>query len=308
MNRHFDDLEIRDAKARDRDLAVDLPDTLSRAKATPAMARMLRDVDPESVQTAADLARLPILTAQDLAEAQRRSPPFGGYATRRATEFAHIFRSDQGLYQPGRRLENWWRLGRFLFACDIGTGDAALNGYSYHLTAQGMMIESGMRAVDAAVVSGAETPPDLLAQIAADTGCTVYAGPLDGLTALLDAGPDLPIDRAVTLARGIDHDTRSRFADRGVTLRCAWATGDLGCIAYETEAHDGLVIEEGVLVEIVGDDGNPLPAGHPGRVVVTALNADYPLIRFATGDRAVQMTSPSPCGRTNMRLTDIRPA
>jgi phenylacetate-CoA ligase len=85
-------------------------------------------------------------------------------------------------------------------------------------------------------------------------------------------------------------------------LQC-YATADLGNIAYESPAMEGMIVDEGVIVEIVRPGtGTPVPEGEVGEVVVTTLNPDYPLIRFATGDLSAVMTGTSPCGRTNMRI------
>jgi phenylacetate-CoA ligase len=85
-------------------------------------------------------------------------------------------------------------------------------------------------------------------------------------------------------------------------LQC-YGTADLGHVAYETAVGEGMIVDEGVIVEIVTPGtGDPVPEGEVGEIVVTSLNPDYPLIRFATGDLSAVMPGQSPCGRTNMRI------
>lgn len=143
MTGYYDDLEIRDPEERAAALAKGLPLAISRAKLTPAMARLLRDVDADQVTTLEALAALPVIRKAELSEAQKKSPPFGGFTTRPVAEFNHVFQSPGPIYEPGRLESDWWRLGRFLHAVGVGRGDIVQNCFSYHLTPAGMMFEIG---------------------------------------------------------------------------------------------------------------------------------------------------------------------
>ena len=307
MPGYFDDLEIRSADERTAWLAEALPAALGRAKTAPALARLLRDVDPAAVTDRAALARLPVIRKADLSEAQKKNPPFGGYATRLAAEFDHIFQSPGPIYEPGRRDGDWWRLGRFMFACGVRRGDIVQNCFAYHLTPAGMMFDSAARAVDAAVLPAGTGQTDLQVRAAADIGSTVYAGTPDFLKLILDRadelGETLSITRAAVAGGALFPSLRQHYADRGIATRQCYATADLGNIAYESEAMEGMIADEGVIVEIVRPGtGDPVPDGEVGEVVVTTLNPDYPLVRFATGDLSAVLPGVSPCGRTNMRI------
>lgn len=307
MNGFYDDLETRTADEREAALARALPAALGRARMAPALARLLRDIDPDQVTDRAALARLPVIRKAELSEAQRKSPPFGGFATRLAAEFDHIFQSPGPIYEPGRREGDWWRLGRFLHACGVGRGDIVQNCFGYHLTPAGMMFESGARAVDAAVLPAGTGQTDLQVRAAVDVGTTVYAGTPDFLKVILDRGDELgetlSITRAAVGGGALFPSLRAAYADRGIATRQCYATADLGNIAYESEAMEGMIVDEGVIVEIVRPGtGDPVPEGEVGEVVVTTLNPDYPLIRFATGDLSAVLPGVSPCGRTNMRI------
>lgn len=307
MASYYDELETRDQGERDRALAAALPLAIMRAKTAPALARLLRDVDPAQVTDRAALARLPVIRKAELSEAQRKSPPFGGYTTRLAAEFDHVFQSPGPIYEPGRRDGDWWRLGRFLHAAGVGRGDIVQNCFGYHLTPAGMMFESGARAVDAAVLPAGTGQTELQVRAAVDIGTTCYAGTPDFLKVILDRadqmGEVLSFTRAVVGGGALFPSLRQAYADRGIVTRQCYATADLGNIAYESEALEGMIVDEGVIVEIVRPGtGDPVAEGEVGEVLVTTLNPDYPLIRFATGDLSAVMTGTSPCGRTNMRI------
>ena len=304
---YFDELETRDHEARAKALASDLPAALQRARTAPALARLLREVEPDQVRDRVALARLPVIRKAELSEAQRKSPPFGGYATRRASEFDHIFQSPGPIYEPGRRDQDWWRLGRFLHASGVGRGDIVQNCFGYHLTPAGMMFESGARAVDAAVLPAGTGQTELQVRAAVDIGTTCYAGTPDFLKVILDRademGETLSLTKAVVGGGALFPSLRQAYADRGIVTRQCYATADLGNIAYESDALDGMIVDEGVIVEIVRPGtGDPVPDGEVGEVLVTTLNPDYPLIRFATGDLSAVLPGDSPCGRTNMRI------
>ncbi len=307
MNGYYDDLEIREPEARASAMVQLLPVAISRARSAPALARLLRDIDPDQITSRAALAQLPVIRKSELSDAQKKSPPFGGFATRRAEEFDHIFQSPGPIYEPGRRDGDWWRLGRFLHAAGVGRGDIVQNCFGYHLTPAGMMFESAARAVDAAVLPAGVGQTELQVRAAADIGSTVYAGTPDYLKVILDKademGERLAITRATVSGGALFPSLRQAYADRGIaTLQC-YATADLGLLAYESDAMDGMIVDEGVIVEIVRPGtGDPVPDGEVGELVVTTLNPDYPLIRFATGDLSAVMPGISPCGRTNMRI------
>ncbi|MFV0291820.1 MAG: phenylacetate--CoA ligase family protein, partial [Paracoccus sp. (in: a-proteobacteria)] len=209
--------------------------------------------------------------------------------------------------EPGRFDSDWWRLGRFLHAAGVGRGDIVQNCFAYHLTPAGMMFESGARAVDAAVLPAGTGQTDMQVRAAADIGSTVYAGTPDFLKIILERadelGEKLSITRATVAGGALFPSLRELYAARGIsTLQC-YATADLGNIAYESEAMDGMIVDEGVIVEIVRPGtGDPVADGEVGEVVVTTLNPDYPLVRFATGDLSAVLPGISPCGRTNTRI------
>ena len=307
MAGYYDELEIRDPQERDEALAEALPAAIGRARTAPALARLLRDVEPGEVTDRAALARLPVLRKSELSAAQAKTPPFGGFTTRVAAEFDHIFQSPGPIYEPGRREGDWWRLGRFLHAAGVGRGDIVQNCFGYHLTPAGMMFDSAARAVDAAVLPAGTGQTEMQVRAAVDIGTSVYAGTPDFLKVILEKadamGERLAITRAVVGGGALFPSLRAFYADRGIATLQSYATADLGSIAYETDAMEGMVVDEGVIVEIVRPGtGDPVPEGEVGEVVVTTLNPDYPLIRFATGDLSAVLPGSSPCGRTNMRI------
>jgi phenylacetate-CoA ligase len=293
---HFDDLETRSSDARQADQLVRLHAQIARTKAAYGFA--------DDVISLSDLAKLPVLRKSDLTARQKTQPPFGGIPTANIT---HIFQSPGPIYEPGGTSHDWWRIARFLHACGIGPKDIVQNCFGYHLTPAGMIFENGIRAVGAQIIPAGIGQTELQVRAAVDIGATAYAGTPDFLKIILDRadamGERLRITRAAVGGGALFPSLRQEYADRGIqTLQC-YATADLGNIAYESAAMEGMILDEGVIVEIVRPGtGNPVAAGEVGEVVVTTLNPDYPLIRFATGDLSALMEGTSPCGRTNARI------
>ncbi|MBU2999126.1 AMP-binding protein [Roseovarius nubinhibens] len=307
MTRYYDDLETRSTEERLDAQMHELRAQLGRAQGLAGYAGTLDEVEPEGLGSLDDLARLPVLRKSDLGAAQKGAAPFGGLTTRPVSGFAHVFQSPGPIYEPGGIDRDWWRMGRFLHACGVGEGDIVQNCFGYHLTPAGMIFESGARAVGAAVLPAGTGQTELQVRAAADIGCTVYAGTPDYLKVILDKaeemGERLSITRAAVGGGALFPSLRQEYADRGILCLQCYATADLGNIAYESAAQEGMIVDERVIVEIVTPGtGDPVRPGEVGEVVVTTLNPDYPLIRFATGDMSAVMEGQSPCGRTNMRI------
>ena len=303
----FDNLETRSAEKRAADLAQALPAQIARAKALGGYAGALDGVDAATVTSVEALAALPVLRKSELGKAQAANAPFGGFTTKPASGFSHVFQSPGPIYEPSSTDPDWWRMGRFLHGIGIGEGDIVHNCFGYHLTPAGMIFESGARAVGAAVLPAGTGQTELQVIAARDIGTTAYAGTPDYLKVILEKademGVTLGITRAAVGGGALFPSLRDWYTARGITCLQSYATADLGNIAYESPSMEGLIVDEGVIVEIVTPGtGDPVPEGEVGEVVVTTLNPDYPLIRFATGDLSAVMAGTSPCGRTNMRI------
>ncbi|MEO3413502.1 phenylacetate--CoA ligase family protein [Roseovarius sp. CAU 1744] len=307
MSKYFDDLETRSPQDRDEDLFRELPQQIARAQSLPGYNQSLKGVEAGTIRAIGDLADLPVLRKSDLVGAQGAAAPFGGLTTHPASGFAHVFQSPGPIYEPGGNSHDWWRMGRFLHACGVGPGDIVQNCFGYHLTPAGMIFENGARAVGATVLPAGTGQTELQARAAADLGSTAYAGTPDYLKTILDKADEMGLSLKITKAAvgggALFPSLRQEYADRGISCLQCYATADLGNIAYESEAQEGLIVDEGVIVEIVTPGtGDPVAPGEVGEVVVTTLNPDYPLIRFGTGDLSALMDGPSPCGRTNLRI------
>lgn len=303
----FDALETRTADQRlDENLAA-LRAQVAQAKTLSGYQDSLSSVGADGILSLDDLAKLPILRKSDLSNAQKPGQTLGGYNARALSDFAHIFQSPGPIYEPGGVEHDWWRMGRFAHAAGVGKGDIVQNCFGYHLTPAGMIFESGARAVGAAVLPAGVGQTDLQVRAAVDVGTTAYAGTPDYLKVILDKaeemGERLSITKAVVGGGALFPSLRQEYADRGIACLQCYATADLGNIAYESPAMEGMIVDEGVIVEIVTPGtGTPVPEGEVGEVIVTTLNPDYPLIRFATGDLSAVLSGQSPCGRTNMRI------
>ncbi|RYC15738.1 phenylacetate--CoA ligase family protein [Ciceribacter ferrooxidans] len=288
---HFDSLETRSRDERDAGQLAALNALLPRWGRNP-----LADLS--------ELAALPVLRKAELSEHQKARPPFGGLPV---GNVVHYFQSPGPIYEPGGISHDWWRMGRFLHALGVGRGDIVHNCFGYHLTPAGMIFENGARAVGAAILPAGTGQTELQVRAAADIGSTVYAGTPDYLKVILEKadelGERLKISRAAVSGGALFPSLRQYYTDRGIACLQVYATADLGNIAYESSAMEGLIMDEGVIVEIVrpGSD-RPVPDGEVGEVIVTSLNPDYPLVRFATGDLSAILPGTSPCGRTNRRI------
>lgn len=303
----FDDLETRSAEARATDLATALPEQIVRAQKLSGYDGRLNGVEATKITSVADLATLPVLRKSELGNAQAADAPFGGFTTKPAQGFSHVFQSPGPIYEPSSTDPDWWRMGRFLNACGIGADDIVQNCFGYHLTPAGMIFESGAQAVGATVLPAGTGQTELQVTAARDVGTTAYAGTPDYLKVILDKADEMGVKLNITKAAvgggALFPAMRAAYAERGITCLQCYATADLGNIAYESDAQEGMIVDEGVIVEIVTPGtGNPVPEGEVGEVIVTTLNPDYPLIRFATGDLSAVMSGVSPCGRTNLRI------
>jgi phenylacetate-CoA ligase len=311
---HFDALETRDPELRERAQFAALPRQVAHAQSTaPAFAKILAGVDASAVTSRAALARLPVTRKSELLEIQKQQRPFGGFAAtgwgRAAPTVRRVFASPGPIYEPEGARPDYWRLARALFAAGFRPGDLIHNCFSYHFTPAGSMLETGAHALGCAVFPGGTGQTDQQVQAMAELRPDGYVGTPSFLRIILEKadeqGVALPsLRRALFSGEAFLPAFRDALVARGIAGFQAYATADLGTIAYETPARDGLVVDDGVIVEIVRPGtGDPVAAGEVGEVVVTALtNTDYPLIRFGTGDLSAQLPGVSGCGRTNLRL------
>ncbi len=309
MSEHFDALETRDPAARERDLLARLPGQIAHAKTgTPYFAERLRDIDPAAITSRAALATLPVLRKHELIELQKNRRPFGGLAAAGWDQLGRVFSSPGPIYEPEGRAKDYWRTARALYAAGVRAGDLVHNSFSYHMTPGGWMLEAGARALGCTVFPGGVGQTEQQVQAMADLQPNAYVGTPSFLRILLDKADELGIKipalkKALVSGEAFLPPVREALRARGIEGYQAYATADLGLIAYETPAREGLVVDENVILEIVRPGtGEPVPAGEVGEVVVTLFNPDYPLIRFGTGDLSAVLPGASPCGRSNMRI------
>jgi len=305
----YDDLENRDPAAREVALMAALPLQIAHAKAHASQfARLLADVDPTVVTSREALARLPVTRKSDLPELQHAVPPLGGLAAIKPGAAARLFASPGPLYEPEGPGPDYWRTARALFAAGFRPGDIVHNTFSYHLTPGGWILDMGLRALGCAVVPAGVGNSEAQAQTIAQYRPVGYTGTPDYLLVLLDAAAEMGLDcssivKAMVSGGALYPSLRQDYAARGISVLQCYATAELGLIAYESRPDEGMIVDEHLIVEIVRPGtGDPVPEGEVGEVVVTTLNPDYPLVRFATGDLSAIQPGLSTCGRTNVRL------
>jgi phenylacetate-CoA ligase len=318
---HFDALETRDPAQREDQLMAALPAQIRAAQSSRALAATLAAVDADAVNSRAALAALPVTRKSELLERQKAGreagaawDPFGGFsllgwrALRSPRAARRVYQSPGPIYEPEADRGDYWRAGRALFAAGFRAGDLVHNSFSYHLTPGAWIMESGAHAIGCTVFPGGVGNAEMQLQAAADLRADGYCGTPSFLRILLEkaveSGVALPhLQKAIVSGEAFPPSLRDWLAARGVTAYQCYATADVGLIAYETAAREGLVVDEGAIVEIVRPGtGEPVPEGEVGEVVVTVLQADYPLVRFGTGDLSAVLPGPCPTGRTNMRI------
>lgn len=304
-----DQLETRDAAVRERELFDALPAIVAHAQQHAShFATVLAGVDAQAIRSREALARLPVTRKSSLTELQKMRLPFGGLNATPVNKLARLFVSPGPIYDPEGRGQDYWRTARGFFAAGFREGDIVHNTFSYHLTPAGSMFESGLHALGCAVVPAGVGQTEMqLATIAALTP-NGYVGTPSFLKLLVEKADEMnsnigSIKKALVSGEAFLPAAKALFQARGIEAYQMYGSADLGTIAYESAAREGLIVDEGVIVEIVRPGtGDPVTAGEVGEVVVTTFNRDYPLIRFATGDLSAVMAGTSPCGRTNMRI------
>lgn len=305
----FDDLETRSTDQRERELFAALVAQIAHAKEHSVyFGDLLGNVSADAVSDRAALARVPVTRKTDLSALQKSNPPFGGLIATQPGKLKRIFQSPGPIYDPEGFGDDWWRMARALYAAGFRRGDIVHNAFAYHLTPAGSMVETGAAEIGCAVVpAGVGNTEQQLAAIA-DISPNAYAGTPSFLKIILEKAGELGADvsslkKAAVGGEALPPSLRQDIEAHGVSCLQLYASADLGCIAYESSAREGLIVEEKLIVEIVRPGSNePVVEGEVGEVVVTTLGREYPLIRFGTGDLSALLPGASPCGRTNMRI------
>ena len=308
--KYYDARETRDPAVREQELLARLPRQVAHAKAhAPAFAALLQDVDPAAVTSREALARLPVLRKSDLLERQKAARPFGGFAaTGWGTGCARVFASPGPIYEPEGARRDYWRLARAFHAAGFRAGDLVHNTFSYHFTPAGSMMETAAQALGCTVFPAGVGQTEMQLAAMLDLRPDAYAGTPSFLRILLDKAAETGVrldslKKAFVSGEAFPPSQRQALAAAGIQAYQAYATADIGLIAFETPALEGMVLDEDVLLEIVRPGtGDPVAPGEVGEVVVTSFNPDYPLIRFGTGDLSAVLPGVSPCGRTNTRI------
>jgi len=313
MTEHYDALESRSPQEREQALMAALPQQIAHAQqASPAFAEILAGIDAAAVTSRAALAKLPVTRKSQLLErqvAQRAGTPFGGFsALAFGAQMPRVFSSPGGIYEPEGCGRDYWRMARAIHAAGFRAGELVHNSFSYHFVPAGAMMETGAQALGCTVFAAGTGQTEQQVQAIADLRPAGYIGTPSFLRILMEKaqgqGQSLPsLRKALVSGEAFPPSLRDWLAERGVDGYQCYATADLGLIAYETPAREGLVVDENVIVEIVrpGTD-DPVPEGEVGELVVTTLNRGYPLVRFGTGDLSAVLPGPCPTGRTNIRI------
>ena len=316
MSSFYDALETRSPAEREADLLARLPAQIAQAQQhSPAFAQILAGVDAARITSRAALAQLPVTRKYELLQRQRdhlEQPgqgPFGGFATQSfGQHMPRVFSSPGPIYEPEGTRGDYWRMARAIYAAGFRPGELIHNCFSYHFVPAGSMMETGAHALGCTVFPGGTGQTEQQVQAMAELRPAGYIGTPSFLKIILEKaaeqGVQLPsLTKALVSGEAFPPSLRDWFSERGVDAYQAYATADLGLIAYETSAREGLVLDEGVIVEIVRPGtGDPVAEGEVGELVITTLNADYPLIRFGTGDLSAVLPGQCPTGRTATRI------
>ncbi len=309
MSEYYDNLETRSADERAQAQFESIRAQIGHVKTnTTAYAESLRDFEGADITDAAAFSALPLTRKSGLIELQQANRPFGGYTPGNSARYSHVFASPGPIYEPGYAVPDFWRFARSLYASGFRAGDLVHNCFSYHFTPAGQMFDSAAAALGCAVIPVGVGQTELQVQTIADLKPDGYVGTPSFLKIILEQADELGADvssitKAMMSGEALPPPLHAGFVERGVRVQQCYGTADLGLIAYESSAREGLIIDEGVYLEIVRPGtGELVEPGEVGEVVVTNLGREYPLIRFATGDLSAFMDGTSPCGRTNQRI------
>ena len=308
MGDHYDNLETRNPALRESEQFAVLHGAIAHAMIAPGWAAHLKGVDPKSVTSRAALAKLPVLRKSDIVDLQKASPPFGGLNVTPPGKAKRLLMSPGPIYEPeGYEAANWGA-ARACYAAGFRAGDIVHNSFSYHLTPGAFMLESGAHALGCAVIPGGVGNTEQQLEAIAHYKPSGYVGTPDFLKILLDTaqktGKDASsLKRALVSGAALPGSLRDELRARGVAVVQCYATAELGIVAYESDAMQGMIVNENLILEIVRPGtGDPLAPGEVGEIVVTTFNPDYPMIRLATGDLSAIHDGVSGCGRTNLRI------
>ena len=305
---HYDTLEARDPSMREAELFARLPAILRKAMQAPGYAEHFGSIDPARITSRAALATLPVLRKSDLLALHKAAPPFGGLVSKPPGAFARLYTSPGPIFEPEARHADPWRGARALFAAGFRPGDVVLNTFSYHLTPGGFMFDTAARALGCAVIPAGPGNTEAQFELIEAYRPTGYCGTPDFFKILIDtaiaADRDVSsIKRAMVSGAAFPPSLQKEIKSHGIEAYQAFGTADLGLIACETAARDGMVVNEDIILEIVRPGtGEPVAEGDVGEIVVTTLDPDHAWIRLAIGDLTATLPGPSPCGRTNMRI------
>jgi phenylacetate-CoA ligase len=307
--KYYDTLETRDPEQRERDLFAALPGQIAHAmQNAPAFAELYKGVAPAQMNSRAALAQLPVIRKHELIERQKALPPFGGLNATPVGKLGRVYSSPGPIYDPEGTGEDWWRFARSLYAAGFRPGDLVHNTFSYHFTPAGFMVEGAARRIGCTVFPAGTGQTEMQVQAIADLKPVGYIGTPSFLKIIIEKAAELKADvsslkKAVVSGEAFFPAQKQLCAERGIAAYQGYGTADLGLVAYETEAREGMVVEEALILEIVRPGtGDPVAPGEVGEVVITSFNQDYPLIRFGTGDLSAVLPGVSPCGRSNVRI------
>ena len=315
MNKYFDALEARAPAEREAALLAALPRHIAHAKqSSPAFAALLADVNPAEITSRSALAQLPVIRKSELQERQQAARAaggnvFGGFsAIGFGASMPRVFASPGPIYEPEGTVKDYWRMARAIFAAGFRPGELIHNSFSYHFVPAGSMMDTGAHAMGCTVFPGGTGQTEQQVQAMRELAPAGYIGTPSFLKIIVEKAEELglslpSVQKAMFGGEAYPPSLRDWFTAHGIAGYQCYATADLGLIAYETEAREGLVLDEGVIVEIVRPGtGDPVAEGEVGELVVTTLNPDYPLIRFGTGDLSAVLPGNCPTGRTNTRI------
>lgn len=308
-SQYYDALETRSQDERSVDQLAKLRAHIRHAQNNSSANReLLGHIEADSITSFESLAMLPITRKSALIEAQQAHKPFGGYASLPVGQMKKVFASPGPIYEPEGHCKDYWRMSRALYAAGIRAQDLVHNTFSYHFTPAGSLVESAAEAIGAVVIPAGTGQTELQVTTITDLKPTAYVGTPSFLRIIIDKAAELKLSvasirNALVSGEALPPSLRQLINDAGINVQQAYATADLGLIAYESSAMEGLIVDEGAIVELVRPGtGTLVSEGEVGEVVVTTFNSHYPLIRFATGDLSAALPGTSPCGRTNVRI------
>jgi phenylacetate-CoA ligase len=259
----------------------------------------------EDIKTYEDFKNIKTISRKDLSDISKNLKEFTKMFEKRPIK---IFESPGPIYNLYLEEYFQYRFYKALEYSSFSHGDIVVNTFSYHLTPAGEMFDEAVRKIGAVVIPAGPISSSKCAELIKNTNATGFIGTKSFLRKVLEElGEINPLLKAYLIAEKITHKERTYLSQKyNIEIYQGYGTAEVGLIATECEFKDNMHIDDELFVEILDTEtGENISEGEVGEAVITILNSNYPLIRYATGDLVGYTSKECSCGRDDVRITGV---